>query len=146
MSTWRVKMSTQNLRLRLLRLLMLVMRIVLATVCCKFWSWGLVKKLNFFVQTLSTRFGQYFEIEAQAILWCWSLVDILMLNQHCWCFVETLKLSLVKVEVKLRFWRWSFNNILMVMFVWDFKVVAWSRLWSWHCHLTKICVRICYMT
>ena len=38
---WRVKMSTQNL-LRLLLLLMLMMRIVLATVCCRFGSWDLV--------------------------------------------------------------------------------------------------------
>ena len=36
----------QNL-LRLLQLLILVMKIVLATVCCRFWSWGLVIKLNF---------------------------------------------------------------------------------------------------
>ena len=38
---WRVKMPTENL-LRLLLLLMLVMRIVLARVCCRFGSWGLV--------------------------------------------------------------------------------------------------------
>ena len=43
---WRVKMATQNL-LRLLLLLMLMMRIVPATVCCRFGSWGLVIKLNF---------------------------------------------------------------------------------------------------
>ena len=43
---WRVNMPTQNL-LMLLLLLMLVMRIVLATVCCRFGSWGLVMKLNF---------------------------------------------------------------------------------------------------
>ena len=46
-------MPTQNL-LRLLLLLMLVMRIVLSTVCCRFGSWGLVKKLNF-IETLGTR-------------------------------------------------------------------------------------------
>ena len=36
---WRVKMPTQSL-LRLLLLLILVMRIVLATVCFRFGSWG----------------------------------------------------------------------------------------------------------
>ena len=43
---WRVKMPTQNL-LRLLLLPMLMMRIVIATVCCRFGSWGLIIKLNF---------------------------------------------------------------------------------------------------
>ena len=43
---WCVKMPTQNL-LRLLLLLMLVMRIVLASVCSRLGSWGLVIKLNF---------------------------------------------------------------------------------------------------
>ena len=57
-------MPSQNL-LRLSLLLMLVMRIGLATVRCRFGSSGLVKKLNF-VQTLSTRFGQDFEVEVMA--------------------------------------------------------------------------------
>ena len=39
-------MPTQNL-LRLLLLLILMMRIVLATVCCRFGSWRLVLKLHF---------------------------------------------------------------------------------------------------
>ena len=73
---WRVKMPTQNL-LRLLLLLMLVMRIVLATVCCRFGSWGLVTKLNFFrLWALKSRF---FEVEVQARFWSWSLVSILLL-------------------------------------------------------------------
>ena len=63
---WLVKMPTQNL-LRLLLLLMLMMRNVLTTVLCSFGSWSLVIKLNF-VQTLSTRFGQEFEVEVQAKL------------------------------------------------------------------------------
>ena len=74
---WRVKMPTKNL-LRLLLFLMLIMRIVLATVCCRFGSWGLDIKLTF-VQTFSTRFGQEFEVEAQARFWSWSLVRILLL-------------------------------------------------------------------
>ena len=63
---WLVKMPTQNL-LSLLLLLMLMMRNVLTTVLCSFGSWSLVIKLNF-VQTLSTRFGQEFEVEVQAKL------------------------------------------------------------------------------
>ena len=43
---WRVKMPIQNL-LGLLLLLMFVMWIMLATVCCRFGSWGMVIKLNF---------------------------------------------------------------------------------------------------
>ena len=46
MRPWRVKIPTQNL-LRLLLFLMLVMRIVLTTVCCRFGSPGLVITLNF---------------------------------------------------------------------------------------------------
>ena len=42
---------------------MLMMRIVLATACCRFGSGGLVIT---FVQTLSIRFGQDFEVEVQA--------------------------------------------------------------------------------
>ena len=63
---WLVKMPTQNL-LSLLLLLMLMMRIVLATVCCRFESWGLVIKLNFRLWVLLSRF------------WSWSLVSILLL-------------------------------------------------------------------
>ena len=66
-----MKMPTQNL-LRLLLLLMLVMRVVLATVCCRFGSWGLVIKLNFssdfehkegLVKILKLKFRQDFEAE-----------------------------------------------------------------------------------
>ena len=69
-------MPTQNL-LMLLLLLMLVMRIVLATVCCRFGSWGLVIKLNFCSDF--EHFGQDFEVEVQARFWSWSLVSILLL-------------------------------------------------------------------
>ena len=56
---WRVKMPTKNL-LRLLLLLMLV----LATVCRRFGSWGLLTKLNFCSDF--EQFGQDFEVEVQA--------------------------------------------------------------------------------
>ena len=71
-------MPTHNL-LRLLLLLMLVMRIVLATVCCRFGSCGLVIKHNFF-QTLSTlvkilkilklKFRRDFEAEVWLVFCC----------------------------------------------------------------------------
>ena len=57
-------MPTQNL-MRLLLLLLLVMRIVLATVCCKFGSSGLVIKLNF-CSDFEHKVGQDFEVEVQA--------------------------------------------------------------------------------
>ena len=58
-----MKLPTQNL-LRLIRLLMLVMKIMLATVAdfeAEVWSESFT-----FVQTFSTRFGQDFEVEVQA--------------------------------------------------------------------------------
>ena len=61
-----------NSKLLKLLLLMLMMRIVLATVCCRFGSWGLV--INW-----STGFVQDFDVEVQARFWSWSLVGILLL-------------------------------------------------------------------
>ena len=85
-----MKMPTQNL-LRLLLLLMLVMRTVLATVCCILGSRGLVINLNFcsdfehkvwsrFCSWSSGRifkleFGQYFTTDVLQRLWSWILVE-----------------------------------------------------------------------
>ena len=49
----------------MLLLLMLLMRNVLATACCRFGSGGLVIKLNF-CSDFDQRFGQDFEVEVQA--------------------------------------------------------------------------------
>ena len=46
MMSQQLKMPTQNL-LRLLLLLVLMMRIGIATVCCRLGSWGLIIKLSF---------------------------------------------------------------------------------------------------
>ena len=73
---WRVKMPTQNM-LRLFLLLVLVMRILLATLCCWFGSWGLVIKLNFYSDF--EHFGQDCEFEVQARFWSWSMICILLL-------------------------------------------------------------------
>ena len=104
-------MPTQNL-LRLLLLLMLMQRIVLATVYWRFWSWGLVINLNF-VHILSTEFGQDFKVEVQARFWSWSLVSILPL-MFCWGY---------EVESWLRLWS-KICNIL------NFKFNRWLRFWS----------------
>ena len=122
---WRVKMPTQNL-LRLLLLLTLVMRIVLATVCCRFGSWGLVIKLNFCSDF--EHFGQDFEVEVR---WdfeaeVWSILCF-------WCLVKVTKLNLAQyseasfgqdfnfrfsrdTDVWLRFWSWCLVEILKMKF------------------------------
>ena len=74
---YRIIRSPLHYLLRLLLLLMLMMRIVLATVCCRFGSWGLVIKLSFCSDF--EHFGQDFEVEVQARFWSWSLVGILLL-------------------------------------------------------------------
>ena len=115
----RVKMPTQNL-LRLLLLLMLVTRIVLATVCGRFESWGLVKKLNFcsdFEHKVWSRFRSWSKGE----IWSWSLVSF-----FCWCFVEVIW---ILVEILKQ----GLANIFKFNFsrdVWDFEVDTCSRFWS----------------
>ena len=69
---WRVKMPTQNL-LRLLLLLML-MRIVLATIFCRFGRWGLVIKLIFLFRPIAL--FQDFEAEIWSVFCCWCLIRI----------------------------------------------------------------------
>ena len=55
---------------------------VLATVCCRFGSWGLVIKLNFFSDF--EHFGTDFVVEVQerfeAEVCCWCLVEVTELN------------------------------------------------------------------
>ena len=114
---WRVKMPTPNSRLLLL--LVLVMRIFLATVCCIFGSWGLVINLNFCSDF--ERFGQDFEVGTQAgfkadiwSVFCWCLVGVTKLNHNqnsetklgqdfkfsrdtvCYCLFEILELMLYR--------------------------------------------------
>ena len=129
-----IDVPTQNL-LRLALLLMLMMKIVLATVCCILGSWGLVIKPNFcsdFEHKVSSRFwswssgkifklefGQYFAADVLQRLWSWILV-------------EMLKLGLVF---------WILSLVELVMFSWDFEVNAGSRFWRWS--LIKICVWTC---
>ena len=115
----RVKMPTQNL-LRLLLLLMLVTRIVLATVCGRFGSWGLVKKLNFcsdFEHKVWSRFRSWSKGE----IWSWSLVSF-----FCWCFVEVIWILVEILKLGLaNIFKFNFSRD-----VWDFEVDTCSRFWS----------------
>ena len=73
---WRGKM------LRLLLLLMLVMRIVLATVCSRFGSWGSVIKHNFCLDFEHKIWSRFWSRNSGEI-WNWS-----------WCLVEVTQLDL----------------------------------------------------
>ena len=104
---WRVKMPTPNSRLLLL--LVLVMRIVLATVCCRFGSWCLVIKLNFcsdfehFGQDFwSWKFRRDFEAEIWSAFWRW-------------CFEEVTKLNLGQYSEARQKWNLS-KNLLHQIF------------------------------
>ena len=124
---WHVKMATQNL-LKLLLLLMLMMRIVLATVCCRFGRWGLVTKLYLcwlsaqgLVKSLKLKFRRDFEAEV------WSVFC-------CWCLVEVTKLNLCED------YEASFGQDFKFKFSWD----ALSRFQNWS--LIKICVELVIWT
>ena len=112
-------MPTQNF-LRLLLLLMLVTRIVLATICGRFGSWGLVKKLNFcsdFEHKVWSRFRSWSKGE----IWSWSLVSF-----FCWCFVEVIWILVEILKLGLaNIFKFNFSRD-----VWDFEVDTCSRFWS----------------
>ena len=115
---WRVKMATQNL-LRMLLLLILMMRIVSATVCCRFGSWGLVIKPNFCSYTLSTRFGQDFEVELQARFIWWKDFKIFYVGKNWLSCRHWLPLSLT-VSLTPSLISLQFVCDEMPMFGWDF--------------------------
>ena len=114
---WRVKMPTQNL-LMLLLLLMLVMRIVLATVCCRFGSWDLVIKLNFCSD---------FEHKVWSRIWSWTSSEILKLKFGQYFAAERL------------------GEVMKLMFDQDLEVKVCLKCWDFeHGNLIKICVWTCY--
>ena len=103
-------MSTQNL-MRLLLLLMFMMRIVLATVCCRFGSRGSVITLNFcsdfehFVQDFDVKFRQDFAAEVWSVFCC-CLVEVTKLNLGQYSkarFGEDLNVDSRDADVRLRF-------------------------------------------
>ena len=65
-----VTMACEDAYSKLLLLLMIVMRIVLARVCCRFGNWGLVIKLYFCSDF--EYFSRDFEVEVQVRFWSWS--------------------------------------------------------------------------
>ena len=136
---WRVKMPIQNL----LRLLLLLMRILSATICCRFRSWGLVKKLIFCSDFEHKVWSNFLSWSSDKI-WSWSLTSF-----FCWCFVEVmlnpfwilvnyLKLGFVKIlklkfygeaDVWLRFWNWCFVEILKIALIKIFSRTWWTSIW-----------------
>ena len=127
------------------------MRIVLATNCCRFWSWGLVKKLNFcsdFEHKVWSRFWSW----SSGKIWSWSLINFFLL-MFCRGYVEP-KLNLGR-DSEARFgqdfeaivlWRgWCLVEILKLMLgqnseIWSrfvFELVIWTQpsgpLCLWQC-------------
>ena len=118
------------------------MMMVLATICCRFETWGFVKKLNF-CSDFEHKVWSRFEVEAQArfdagvwsVFFCWCFVKV-MLNQS-WILVEIVKLGLVKIlnfkfyreaHVWLRIWRWCLVEILKMKFDQDLCLNSWYEL------------------
>ena len=99
------------------------------TVWCRFGSWGLVIKSNFYpeFQTLSTRFGQDFEVEAQARFWSWSLVSILLLI-FGWGY-EDYSWSRFWSYVLSSFWSfWSLSLVEIMIFGWSCCLVEIMKM------------------
>ena len=131
---WRVKMPTQNL-LRLLLLLMIVMRIVLARVCCRFGSPGLVITLNFcsdfehFCQDFEVEVRRDFEAEVWSVFCCWCLVEVTKLN------LGQYSEARFGQDLNLRFSR-CLVEILKLMLSRDSEIVICSIcLWTVYCDL-----------
>ena len=117
---WRVKMPTQNL-LRLLLMLMLILRIMLATVCYRFGSWRLVLKLNFCSD---------FEHKGWSRFWSWSSGKI----WSCSLFSILPLMFCRGYEVKSWSRFWILSCVEMLMFGWDFQLMlsrdSEDKIWS----------------
>ena len=117
------------------------MRIVLATICCRFRSWGLVKKLNFcsdFEHKVWSRFWSW----SWGKIWSWSMFSFFLLMfcrmlYRCWILVEILKLDLVKIlklkfygeaDAWLKFPSWCLVEILKMKFDQDLCLNLWYEL------------------
>ena len=118
------------------------MMAVLATICCRFGSWGLFKKLNFCSDFEHKVWSNFLSWSSDKI-WSWSLISF-----FCWCFVEVmlnpfwilvnyLKLGFVKIlklkfygeaDVWLRFWNWCLVEILKMKFDQDLCLNLWYEL------------------
>ena len=138
---WPLKMPTQNL-LRFLFLLMLMMRIVLATACCRYGSGGLVIKLNFCSD---------FEQKVWSLFWSWSSGKIW--SRSLFSILLLMFWSGNEVESWSRFWSqvWSISWILSLVEILMFADVEILKLvlgqyslddliqfCVWSCDITKI--------
>ena len=111
---------------------------VLATICCRFRSWGLVKKLNFCSDFEHKVWSNFLSLSSDKI-WSWSLISF-----FCWCFVEVmlnpfwilvnyLKLGFVKI-LKLKFygeadvWLWFWSWCLVEILRWSLIKICF---WTW---------------
>ena len=108
---------------------MLVMRIVLATVCCRFGNWGLVIKLNF---------CSNFEHKVWSRFWSWSSGKILKLKfgqyfaADVWLrFLLLLMLMLRNVLTQGKV------KMLKLKFRQDFEAEVWSAFCCWCLSLHK---------
>ena len=130
---WRVKMPTQTL-LRLLLLLMLIVRIMLATVCYRFGSWRLVLKLNFFSDFEHKGWSRFWSWSS-ARFWNWSLFSILPLMFCRGYEVESHVWLRFLVDVESRFWRW--NSINICVWTCNMTLARWTQpsgpLCLWQC-------------
>ena len=129
-----MKIPTQNF---FILLLMLMSRIVLATVCGRFRSWGLVKMLNFcsdFEHKVWSRFWNWSsgKIWGWPVFFCWSFVEVMKLNlsQDSEArFGQNLKLTFYgESDVWLRFWSWCLVEILKMNFYQDLYLNLWYQL------------------
>ena len=123
--------------LRLFLLLKLMMRIELATVCCRFGSWGLVIKLNFCSDL--EHFGQDFEVEVQARFWSWSLVSILLLvyglgYKHCqrhngpegWVHLakDILQVQTQILTINIKYNKFWAQSIILISVAWVGRLIS----------------------
>ena len=107
------------------------MMIVLATICCRFGRWGLVKKLNF-CSDIEHKVWSRFWSWSSGKIWSWSLINFFLL-MFCRGYVEP-KLNLGR-DSEARFgqdfeaivlWRgWCLVEILKLML--DQNSEIWSR-------------------
>ena len=122
---WRVKMPTQNL----LMLYLLLMRIVLATICCRLWCWGSVKKLNFCSEhKVWLRFWSW----SSGKICSWSLAIFLLMfcrgyEVESWLRIVNFKFSR-DTDVWLKFWSWCMVEILKMKFDQELCLNLWYDL------------------
>ena len=110
------------------------MRIVLATICCRFRSWGLVKQCSYFCSYFEHKVSSRFWSSGK--IWSWSLGSFSLLMFCRGYEIESWSRFGQDFEALWSFlWRyWCLVEV---------EVNAWSRFWRWN--LIKICVWTCDM-